>query len=770
MKQVVQNFRTGQLTVDELPPPALKRGGVLVRTAYSLISAGTERSTVETAKSSLIGKARSRPDLVRQVLGTLKREGLVSTYNKVKARLNQVKALGYSASGIVIEIGEGVTGLAPGDRVACAGAGYASHAEVIFVPRNLCATVPDGVPLESACYTTVGAIALHGVRQADARLGETAAVIGLGLVGQLTVQLLKAAGCHVIGIDIDPAACELAKLSGADLVASDPAAARAACDSLTAGRGADCILITAGTKSNDPIELAAELARDRARVVAVGLVGLDIPRNVFYAKEIELRLSRSYGPGRYDPQYEENGVDYPVGYVRWTERRNMEAFLSLMADGKINTGLLTTHAFPIARADEAYDLILGRMSLGDGESATETAEQEAPTGSAHNKPGSLRCGVVLQYPDEVDIRQQTLDIRRPSVSVTENRLPGRARASGELGVSFIGPGNFARGVLLPLLRRAGKVRLAGVAAATGVSAKNAASEFGFSYSTTDYSRLLDDEDTDCVFIATRHDLHSRLAAECLARGKPVFVEKPLATSIEGLCEVMDQANTSAGVLAVGYNRRFAPLAAQVKERLSNRAGPLSISYRVNAGQLPPEHWSHDRAEGGGRIIGEVCHFIDFAQYITGALPMRVNAEPVPQSRRAGFPDDSVAISISMTDGSIASIFYVASGDALLPKERIEIFCDRSVAIIDDFKSAEFIRDGKSSRLGRGGQDKGHAAEIQAFLRAARGEAEWPIKIDSTAATSLATFAALESIRTATAAVVDLSALRADTRAHHHFED
>jgi predicted dehydrogenase/threonine dehydrogenase-like Zn-dependent dehydrogenase len=768
MKQVVQNFRTGELTVDELPPPALRRGGVLVRTAYSLISAGTERSTVETAKSSLIGKARSRPDLVRQVLGTLKREGLVSTYNKVKARLNQVKALGYSASGIVIEIGEGVTDLAPGDRVACAGAGYASHAEVIFVPRNLCATVPDSVPLESACYTTVGAIALHGVRQADVRLGETAAVIGLGLVGQLTVQLLKAAGCHVIGIDIDPAACELAKLSGADLVTSDPAAARSACDSLTAGRGADCILITAGTRSNEPIELASELARDRARVVAVGLVGLDIPRNVFYAKEIELRLSRSYGPGRYDPLYEENGVDYPIGYVRWTERRNMEAFLSLMADGKINPSVLTTHAFPIARADEAYDLILGRMIMG--ESATETAEQDVPTGSAHNKPRGLRCGVVLQYPDEVDIRQQTLDIRQPSVSVTENRPLAKARASGELGVSFIGPGNFARGVLLPLLRRAGKVRLAGVAAATGVSAKNAASEFGFSYSTTDYSRLLDDEETDCVFIATRHDLHSRLAAECLARGKSVFVEKPLATTIEGLCEIVDRANTSGGVLAVGYNRRFAPLAAQVKERLSNRAGPLSISYRVNAGQLPPEHWSHDGAEGGGRIIGEVCHFIDFAQYITGALPVRVNAQAVPQSGRAGFLDDSVSISISMADGSIASIVYVASGDALLPKERVEIFCDRSVAIIDDFKSAEFIRGGKQSRLGRGGQDKGHSAEIQAFLRAARGEADWPIGNDSTAATSLATFAVLESIRTATAAVVDLSALRADKRAHHRFED
>jgi len=360
MKQVIQNNRTGELKVEDLPAPALRAGGVLVQTAYSLISSGTERTTVETAQSSLLGKARSRPDLVKQVYDTFRREGLRSTYNKVKSRLNEVKALGYSAAGIVIQADRSVEELQAGDRVACAGAGYASHAEVIFVPANLCCKVPESASLEAASYTTIGAIALQGLRQAEVSLGEVTVVIGLGLVGQLTVQLLKAAGCRVIGIDINPAACELATLSGADGVAGDEASAQALCNFLTQGRGADCILITASTKSNQPVELAAALARDRARVVIVGLVGLDLPRRVFYSKELDLRLSRSYGPGRYDPSYEEKGIDYPIGYVRWTERRNMDAFLRLVAEGKINTDILTTHRFGVSDAPRAYDLILNR--------------------------------------------------------------------------------------------------------------------------------------------------------------------------------------------------------------------------------------------------------------------------------------------------------------------------------------------------------------------------------------------------------------------------
>src|SRR5215813_11667893 len=397
MKQVLQNFRSGELSVQDVPAPALRPGGVLVRTSFSLISAGTERSTVETAKSSLVGKAISRPDLVSQVVDTLKREGIASTYQKIKSRLNQVKALGYSTSGTVVAAGPGAEEFRAGDRIACAGAGFASHAETNFVPANLCARVPDGVSLEAACYTTVGAIALHGIRQSEARLGEVVAVIGLGLVGQLTVQLLKAAGCLVVGFDPDEDAGRTARLSGADRTSANPEEAVEGCRALSSGRGADCILITAGTKSNQPVELAARLARDRARVVVVGLVGMDLPRHRYYEKEIELRVSRSYGPGRYDPQYEERGIDYPIGYVRWTEKRNMEAFLGLVAEGKVKPAALTTHRFAIEQAAAAYDVITGKLSSDDGrdERSSKADADSAASGDRHI-PG-YRCGVVLAY-------------------------------------------------------------------------------------------------------------------------------------------------------------------------------------------------------------------------------------------------------------------------------------------------------------------------------------------------------------------------------------
>jgi predicted dehydrogenase/threonine dehydrogenase-like Zn-dependent dehydrogenase len=720
MKQVVQNFRTGQLDVEELAPPALRPGGVLVRTACSLISAGTERTIVETAQSSLIGKARGRPDLVRQVFDSFKREGLSSTYEKVKAKLSQSKALGYSASGVVTAVGGGAQEFRVGDRVACAGGGYASHAEVNFVPMNLCCRLPEGVSQESACYTTVGAIALQGIRQADPRLGEAVAVIGLGLVGQLTVQLLKAAGCQVLGVDIDQAACDLARKSGADAVAADPASAREACDSLTSGRGADCIVITAATKSSEPIELAAELARDRARVVVVGLVGMDVPRHSFFAKELELRLSRSYGPGRYDPHYEEKGNDYPIGYVRWTEKRNMEAFLRLIAEGKVNTELLTTHRFEVAQATQAYDLILSG--------------------------GGRFCGVVLEYP-----------VANHQSANPPREIKSRSTRTGETGISFVGAGNFARGVLLPIVKRAAKVQLQGIGAATGLSAKNAAEQFGFSYSTTDYQEILGDDRSEVVFIATRHDSHASLAMEALARGKHVFVEKPLAVNEEGLRQVVAAARESNAVLMVGYNRRFAPIAREIRERFATRAAPMTIAYRVNAGQLPREHWTHDCAEGGGRIIGEACHFMDFVQYLTGALPVRVSAETVPQTRVAGMVDDSTVISMSMSDGSVASIVYTASGDSSVAKEHIEIFCDRSIATIDDFRNGTIVHDRKTTKLGRSAQDKGHAAEVNAFLEAVQGLTGAPIGLESLVATTLASFAAVESARQGVAVTVDLSA-------------
>jgi predicted dehydrogenase/threonine dehydrogenase-like Zn-dependent dehydrogenase len=722
MKQVVQNYRTGELKVEELPPPALRPGGVLVRTAFSLISAGTERTTVETAQSSLVGKAKERPDLVRQVMDTFRREGLRSTYEKVTAKLNQMKPLGYSAAGVVVGVGREVAEFQVGDRVACAGAGYASHAEVIFVPKNLCARVPDMASLEAASYSTVGAIALQGVRQADARLGETVAVIGLGLVGQITVQILKAAGCRVVGVDISPAACDLAVTSGADAVAADEAAARAACLGLTDGHGADCVLITAGTKSSEPVRLAGELARDRARIVVVGLVGMDVPRSIYYNKELELRLSRSYGPGRYDPEYEEKGNDYPIGYVRWTEKRNLEAFLRLVAEGRVRTELLTTHRFDVAEADAAYELIVSRKERC--------------------------CGVVLRYPGADTPRV----VERPGKAV---RL-----AADELGVSFIGAGSFARGVLLPLVKRAENVKLITVATATGLSAKSAGAQFGFAGVTTDYNEILADDMAHVVFIATRHDSHASLAAEALRRGKAVFVEKPLATTAEDLREVISAARETGGLLMVGFNRRFAPLAREIKAKFAARRAPMTIIYRVNAGQLPPEHWAHDRSEGGGRVIGEVCHFVDFVSFLTDALPAKVSAAAVAAEQRAGYIDDSTVVSLTMTDGSIASIIYTASGDPTVAKEQIEVFCERAVATIDDFKVGAFISDRKRVKLGGGAQDKGHAAEVAAFFEAARGRTPAPISIAGLAATTLTTFAIVESARSGAAVAVDAQAMPA----------
>lgn len=719
MKQVVQNFRSGQLKVEELPPPALRPGGVLVRTAFSLISAGTERTIVETAQSSLIGKARSRPDLVRQVLDTVKREGLNSAYEKVKGRLSQTKDLGYSVAGTVVEAGANASEFRTGERVACAGAGYASHAEVVYVPKNLCCRLPEGVPLEAACYTTVGSIALQGIRQADPRLGEAVAVIGLGLVGQLTVQLLKAAGCRVLGIDIAEPACELARKSGADAVGA-PASAANACAALTDGRGADCVVITAATKSSEPIELAAELARDRARVVVVGLVGMDVPRNLFYAKEIELRLSRSYGPGRYDPEYEEKGTDYPIGYVRWTEKRNMEAFLHLVAEGKVNTDLLTSHRFEITRAPEAYELMMN---------------------------GAERCcGIVLEYPHSSSTPAAQSKAAKP--------LP-----AGRLGVSFIGAGNFARGVLLPIIKKQARLQLVGVGAATGLSAKNTAGQFGFSYSTTDYQEILADEKSQVVFITTRHDSHAQMAAEALRRGRHVFVEKPLAITEASLREVLGAARESNGLLMVGYNRRFAPIAKEARDFFGARGGPMTIVYRVNAGQLARDHWTHDNDEGGGRILGEVCHFVDFVQYLTGALPVRVAAERVSR-RAAGAVDDSAVISMSMSDGSICSIIYAAGGDASVAKEHVEMFCDNSVAVINDFKSGELIRNHKTKKIGGRAQDKGHAAEVAAFLDAAQAGSVAPISLESLAATTLASLAAVESTNTGSSVPVDLHSMLA----------
>lgn len=717
MKQVFQNFKSGEVSVGDVPPPACKPGGVLVRTVRSLISAGTERGTVSVGQSSLIGKARQRPDLVKQVIDNVRKEGLGATVLKVRTRLESLKPFGYSAAGVVAAVGDGVTDLRVGDRVACAGATYANHAELIFVPRNLCVPLPDKVSFDDAAYTTIGAIAMQGVRQADVRLGETVVVIGLGLIGQITVQLLRASGCRVVGVDLDQTTVTRAQASGADLAVNRKDDIERRIDAFTSGVGADAVIITASAKSNDPIELAGRIARPRACVVVVGLVPMDVPRSPYYEKELDVRMSRSYGPGRYDPSYEERGIDYPVSYVRWTEGRNMSSFIELLATNRITMEHLTTHRFPLDQAIAAYDVVLG-------------------------KSGDSPCGILLEYSGDPPLAERV-----------EHTTTGHAATSGDVGVAFVGAGNFATASLLPPLKRLDRVRLTGVATSSGLSARSVADKFHFAYMASSIDQILEDSTTACVFVATRHNLHHSLTAQALRAGKAVFVEKPLAIDREALSDVVDAARSSGLPLLTGFNRRFAPLMRQLREHFSKRVGPMVVSARVNAGFVPREHWTQDPVEGGGRIIGEVCHFIDVIQFLTGATPSRVSASAVRSGNARETDADSIVITLEMSDGSVGTVLYVAIGDKRMAKERYEVFADGSSAVLDDFKTATVYRDGREEKLKGGPQDKGHATEVSDFVEAVRSGGPSPISLDSQIATTLASFAVIDALRTGVA--VDL---------------
>ena len=700
MKQVIQNFRSGELKVDEVPETICKRGGILVTNVASLISAGTEKMAVGLAQKSLVGKARERPDLVWQVLNKLKRDGLMNTIQTVKARLDSPLALGYSCAGVVREVGAGVEEFRVGDRVACAGMNYASHAETVFIPKNLAVKMPLEISFDEAAFVTLGAIALQGVRTAEVALGHNVAVIGQGLLGLLTVQILKAAGCRVIGIDLDAAKCELAHGLGADATVPRSDDVEGSVARFTDGYGVDSVIITAAAETNDPIELAGLIARDRAIISMVGAVGMDIPRKIYYEKELQLRLSRSYGPGRYDPTYEEGGVDYPIGYVRWTERRNMQEFLRLVAERSVRLEPLITHRIPIAEAAGAYDIITGRT-----------------------KENYL--GVLLQYDQS----------RSQSESRVVTLKQGNPQAEVRLGV--IGAGNFAKSVLLPRLAKLSGVSLAGIATATGRNAKSTGEQYGFGFCSTDYRELLAREEINTVLIATRHDTHSRIVVEALKAGKTVFVEKPLAINAEGLREVAEAATQSQGRVMVGFNRRFSSLATEMKNFLMD-AAPLAIGYRVNAGEIPKESWIQGD-EGGGRIVGEVCHFVDFIQFLTGADPVDVFA----CSNSLG--NDTVSIVIRLSDGSVASINYFSTGDRSYPKERIEAYGAGRVAVIDDFRALEMWRDGKRKVSKRLSQDKGFDEELRAFIEAVKSGGEMPIAWRSLLLTTLTTMRIEDSL-------------------------
>ena len=708
MKQVLQNRKTGRPFVGEVPVPALQRGRVLVRTVASLISAGTERAAVELVSKGLVQEARQRPDLVKAVVAKVKNEGLLSTFASVRDKMAASQALGYSAAGVVAAVAQDVTEFQVGDRVACAGVGFASHAEVVSVPKNLCVHLPEAVSFESGAYGTLGAIALQGVRLADPTLGESVVVIGLGLVGQLTVQLLKANGCRVLGLDLDPSRVALALELGADkaIVSNDEATKEI--ETWTRGYGADAVLITAATDSNQPIELAARVSRLKGRVIVVGMTGMDIPRAPFFSRELKLIISMSYGPGRYDPEYEERGHDYPFGYVRWTEKRNIESFLELIGEKRINVERLTTHRFPIAEADRAYQLISGEL-------------QEP------------NLGVVLNYDPEAPVERKI-------------SLGAPVRKSEKLiVVGVIGAGGYVPAMLLPHFKSEG-VEFRSIATASGISAHDVGKRFGFAYAVSSAEEVLDEPNVNLVVIGTRHDTHAELSRAALERNKHVFVEKPLALDDEQLESVLEVAADSSAKLMVGFNRRFSPLAQRAKEFFSVRETPLSILYRVNAGRIPKEHWTQNDQEGGGRIVGEVCHFIDLMQYLTGALPVSVFAESIGAKSGKIVDADSVFITLRFADGSNGTVAYLSEGDKGLAKERVEIFGAGRVFVLDDYRRATLYKDGREEQVTLKAQDKGQQAQVRQICASVLAGGPAPISLDELAATSRATFRVLDSLR------------------------
>ncbi len=678
----------------------------MVRTAFSAISAGTERTTIETGKKSLLAKALARPDLVKQVIDFAKANGAKAAYQKVQSRLESSSCLGYSCAGTVLAVGSEVTEFRPGDRVACAGVGYATHSEVNFVPRNLVAKVPGSVSLEAASLTTIGAIAIQGLRQAQVTFGETLVVIGAGLVGVLTIQLARAAGCRVIAIDAKPSRAERALEFGACLgLTTSDALLFHQITELTK-YGADAVIIAAGSSSVEPVELGARVLRDRGRIVVLGTVPLGVSRDLMYKKELSLVLSRSYGPGRYDPNYEDRGHDYPIGYVRWTEQRNMEAFLEFLASGVVRVDPLLRLRYRIEQGARAY---------------SDLRNSDAYT-------------AIIEY-----------DFR-PVPQVVRPISPAPPAKSGDLRIGCIGAGSFARSIIFPQLQTLKGVRLQAVATASGVSAFSAKKTFHFRQAQQP-TELLDSPNVDAIFVLSHHDSHAAYVLSALAKQKPVFVEKPLAVCREDLDSICESYQTQldqgrSPFVMVGFNRRFSPASEKISEFFAGRREPIVVQVRVNAGYLLPEHWTQ-QGRNGGRIVGEVCHFLDWARWVVGTKIVSVYANAIPDGGR--YHQDNVVIIVSFADGSVANILYLANGDKSLPKEFYEVFCEGSVARLDDCRSLELLRRGKSRHFKSGG-DKGHGRELELTVSAIREGQPAPIPFEELIEVTEASFAVIESLR------------------------
>ncbi|MEV5807536.1 bi-domain-containing oxidoreductase [Streptomyces parvulus] len=727
MKQVVQNYRSGELALLDVPAPGCKPGGVLVRSAYSLISTGTELMKVSEAGLSMVGKARSRPDQVAKVVQSVATNGVPATYRKVMGKLDSWTPLGYSLCGVVEQVGDGIDDVSVGDVVACAGNEHALHAELNWVPKNLYTRVPDGLAPRHAAFGTVGSIALQGVRRGESQLGEVALVIGLGLIGQLVVQLLAASGVRVVGVDPDPARCELAERMGA-VACGDPASPTVAASvaELTGGHGADQVYLAAGGTGNEPVELAARLSRDRGRVVDIGKCSLDLPWNAYYEKELDVRFSRSYGPGRYDPEYELEGRDYPIGYVRWTERRNLACFLDLVARGRVDVEPLVSHTADFDDAVETYRSLEG---------------------------GGLKAVAVLfryagQAPEAAAPEVALPAVRRGAAAPSVTR-PRKA----SVRLAFVGAGNYASSMLLPHLTGRDGVELSTVVTTTALSAANAKRKFGFTEATTELDAVLDDPSVDAVFVVTRHSSHAELTRRALLAGKAVFVEKPLALTEDELAGVLAAVEESGNDrLQVGFNRRFAPLLQEARQRFGDRTGPANLRYLVNAGRLEHGSWYLQQATQGSRFAGEGGHFIDTAGRLLGADPVSVYAVASPGG-------EDLQVVLGYPGGSTATVSYLTNGPAGFPKETLDLMADGRALRLDDFVRAS-VYDGRrrwvSSRLPKA-RDKGQAAQLAAFVRAVRTGGPMPVPLESLVATTAATLAVRTGL--ASGAPVTLAAAR-----------
>ncbi len=735
MNQVIQDIRVGKTSVMQIPPPMVQPGHLLIANQRSLVSAGTEKMVMDLAKKSLLGKARERPDQVRRVIEKIRNEGFFNTLRQVQAKLDEPMSMGYSSTGVVLACGDGVQEYKPGDLVASNG----PHAEVVCVPKHLCARVPDNVTSDQAAFTVLGAIAMQGVRLSKLTIGETVLVIGLGLVGQLTVALLKAAGCRVIGTDLDAARCDLALKMGADVARANLTAHDTT--QIFGELGADAILITAATKSDGPIQLASQAVRQKGRIVLVGVADLHFDRRPMFFKEAEFVVSCSYGPGRYDADYEQRGHDYPAAHVRWTEQRNLQAVLDLMAKSGLDVTPLISHRFAIQQAEEAYRLIEDGSEpfmaiLLEYPGVTEDADQNSEPDKTHHTAEDQKSS---RNTNKVSLRAEN----------------GQAKSNDTtIDVGVLGAGNFAKTMLIPKIVAHSQVNPITICSAKGVNATQVGRKNGFRWATTDERDVLEDQKIDAVFSITRHDHHARQVIQAIQAGKHIFVEKPLCLTLEEMAEIeaavqsepnsQSQAN-SQPVVMVGFNRRFSPAAKLVNEFFNNDRVARTVSIRFNAGDIPRDHWTQNDSEGGGRIIGEACHAIDLATFLTGSEPVKVFAESIGGPDAPSVTDDQCFITIRHANGSISNIGYLAGGDKAYAKERIEVIGGGKLAVIEDFRRVTLCSSGKQ-KTHRFKLDKGHGDEIAAFVQCIRTNGEPPISWSEIASTTRCSILAVRSLR------------------------